>query len=192
MDQALMTLAADWEGYAVMQRQPAPWVVAHGQPSRISAGWQTELAGTGRADWETIARRLLVGAEDIASTSLLAHDDSPAGIFRAATFDGNCLTGAILVAPRPLVISREWLAARLGTPLDPGEKFRLLDGRPSGAMAPRGVIVCFCCDVGRNEITAAIASGYNTVAEIGLATRAGTHCGRCRPRLERLIERTAD
>lgn len=184
-----MSPVTDWHGFAVTQRLPDGVVVGHASLSRIASGWQIELAGIGPADWDGFARRLHFGTQDAATGRLLVHEDSAAGIYRAVALDADRLTGALLIAPNPIVIGREWLVARLGTPLDPGETFRLLDGRPSGAMVPRGATVCFCCDVGRNEITAAIASGHATVAAIGAATRAGTHCGRCHPRLERLIER---
>lgn len=178
-----------WFGFAVTQRQPDGRPAGLRSVARIASGWQVELAGGGPADWGGLARHLL--PLDAATGRLLVHDDSTAHIFRAAVFSDDRLAGALLVAPDPLVTGRDWLAARLGTPLDAGEKFRLLDGRPSGALVPHGAIVCFCCDVGRNEITAAIASGHGSLAAIGAATRAGTHCGRCHPRLERLIERVS-
>lgn len=97
------------------------------------------------------------------------------------------MTGALLVAEAPLAVARDWLVARLGTQLDADERFRLLDGRPGGAMTPRGPIVCFCCHVGSNAIAEAVAAGCADVKSVGIATRAGINCGRCKPEIERII-----
>jgi assimilatory nitrate reductase catalytic subunit len=61
-----------------------------------------------------------------------------------------------------------------------------LAGRPLGAADP-GPVVCACFQVGRKRIEGAVAEGACSVAEIGVATRAGTNCGSCVPELKRLV-----
>ena len=118
---------------------------------------------------------------------ILQHGDTAAGTFFAAAFADDLLIGALLIGRRPLTEGRDWLIARLGTPLDPAERFRLLAGRPGGAMAPRGPTVCFCCDVRQNDILGAVEAGCTTVHGIGLATRAGTNCGGCQDEIGALL-----
>lgn len=178
-----------WFGFAVTLMQPAVSGAVASSVQRIAAGWQVELAGSVRLDWMQLARRLFVAEPAGMLPVMLTHDDEQDGIFRAIAFSSDEeLIGALLVAPAPLDIARDWLAARIGTPLDPGERFRLLDGRPGGSMKPRGRIVCFCCHVGSNDIVDAIAAGSATIEAIGATTRAGTNCGRCREEIGRFLE----
>lgn len=176
-----------WYGFAVTCTRPAANCAEHMLLSPIASGWQVELAGTQPHDWNALAPNLLGLADASAKLSTLTQIDKDAGTYRYAAFDDDRLAGALLVAPVPLAIARDWMAVRLGTPLDAAEKFRLLDGRPGGAMSPQGPIVCSCCHVGRDVIADAVAAGCTTVEAIGSATRAGSNCGRCWPELEDLI-----
>ena len=137
---------------------------------------------------EALARKILLHPASPTTEWLLTGSARDDGSFCAAalTLDDHLL-GALFVAPSSIAVDRDWLAARLGTPLDAGERFRLLDGRPSGARTPRSRLVCVCCQVGDTEITEAVASGCTTIAAVGAATRAGTNCGRCHPLITELI-----
>ena len=179
-----------WQGFAVMGRLPGPPRVAAGTPSATATGWQLEIEGRGPRNWEQLAQELIAPDSEGAGAPayLLTGGDAAECVFRAAAFSGDCLTGALLVAPRPLQIDRAWLVARLGTDLGPGERFRLLDGRPSGAITPQRRTVCYCHQVGDNEIEEAIARGFDTLDAIGETTRAGTNCGSCRPRIAQFLE----
>ncbi len=182
-----------WYGYAVTRRLPASIGSEHVQVSAIGAGWQLELAGRAPENFEALARTLFgetadCDGRDAQPLAFHVHGDAEAGWHAIAAFADDRLFAALLVKPEPIADGREWLAARLGTPLDPAERFRLFSGRPGGALTPRGVIVCFCCNVGRNEIVDAVRAGAYTVQTIGATTRAGINCGRCRPDLEALIE----
>ena len=63
----------------------------------------------------------------------------------------------------------------------------LLAGRPSTPEPERGPIVCVCHGVGELAISAAASGGACTIDAIGVATRAGTNCGSCRPAVARLL-----
>jgi assimilatory nitrate reductase catalytic subunit len=199
-DAANESMGVEWEGFAVVRSYPVRLSDDCGVPlpietrklkssSVITRGWQIELGGSGPREWEERARDLLLGPDEAPTVYMLTNGDGDRCVFRAAAFLDDCLIGALLVAPRPLKIYREWLAARLGTPIDPGERFRLLDGRPFGPLVPRDRLVCFCCQIGDTEILEAIGAGYATIEAIGDATRAGTNCGRCQPRLAELLAR---
>ncbi len=188
----LPAFEAAWHGYGVMRDRPKTIAAEHAVVSAIPAGWQLELAGRVTENFDRLARTLF-GATDTSDTQdappleIHAHGDAEAGDHAIVAFAGDRLFGVLLVKRAPIAEGRAWLAARLGTPLDPAERFRLFSGRPGGAMAPRGDIVCFCCNVGRNEIIDAVRAGCATVPAIGARTRAGINCGRCRPDLEGLI-----
>lgn len=182
---------ARWQAVAVMYWQPAVALVQHGELATIPSGWLLDIEGNEPKDWEAFARSLLLGDAPPTSAYLLQNNAATPGTYCAAAFLDDCLVGALLVASPPLQLDRRWLTARLGTPLDAGERFRLLDGRPSGALTPRTSVVCVCCQIGDTEIVEAIAAGRSTIAAIGAATRAGTNCGRCRPRIAALIEGAA-
>lgn len=49
-------------------------------------------------------------------------------------------------------------------------------------------IVCNCRKVTEEEIVKAIKSGATTVEAVGEVTKAGTGCGRCKPRIQELID----
>ena len=172
--------AADWHACVIARSRLGDLPGEH-WVRRLRNGWRLEVTGQGAVDWHALAVRFLgpVSGEP----DLLTHDDPAAGIFRAAAFDGDGLALAILVDRGPLAIDRAWLEARLATPLDAAERFRLLDGRPGGSLRPRGPIVCFCRDVGREEIVDAARAGAISPEAIGAATTAGTNCGRCRDEL---------
>ena len=186
-----MTELPSWHAFAVALRRP-PTTDADCTITPIDAGWQLEWAGRGPRDWEALAASLFgeTPADPPTSTPYtLSQSDANARTHTFAAFvDGERMVGALLVQPSPLVDGREWLIARLGSALGPSERFRLMAGRPSGVLSPRGPTVCFCCDVGRSEIVEVIRAGCATLAMVGERTRAGTNCGNCRPNVARLID----
>jgi assimilatory nitrate reductase catalytic subunit len=188
MDAAAVTPGIEWQGFAVARGRPARLTGDCAAPLPTKSGWQIELDGRGAREWDELARQLLFGPDDGATSYMLTNSDDERCHFRAAAFADDCLVGALLVAPRPLDIYREWLVARLGTPLDPGERFRLLDGRPFGPLVPRDRLVCFCCQIGDAEILEAIEAGATTIEAIGIETRAGTNCGRCQTTLAGMLK----
>ncbi len=187
--------AITWYAIAVTQVEPPPACAAFVAPLRIGSGWQVELSGRDQRNWDRLAQDLLRISPE-RDAYLLSNGDAEALPFRALLIENGTMAGALLVAASPLVIppeGRDWLGARLGTVLDAGERFRLLDGRPGGAMTPRGAIVCFCCHVGANAIIEAIDAGHRDIGKIGAATRAGTNCGRCHSDIASLLaQRSAD
>jgi NAD(P)H-nitrite reductase large subunit len=48
--------------------------------------------------------------------------------------------------------------------------------------------ICFCGDVTAQKIKEAVEGGAVTVEAVGEATGAGTHCGGCKEKIEKLIE----
>ncbi len=185
----VVTAAKTCAAFAVTLRQPASVGGELGNITSIDAGWQIEWIGAPARDWEAIAQALWEpdGDQRTANAHRLSHSDAAAETHAFAAFVGDCLVGALIVQPTVDSIGRDWLIARLGTVLGPSERFRLLAGRPSGVLSPRGPTVCFCCDVGRNDIVDAVRAGCSSMAMVSEKTRAGSNCGVCRPNVARVI-----
>ncbi|OZB81044.1 MAG: hypothetical protein B7X28_05655 [Halothiobacillus sp. 13-55-253] len=61
-------------------------------------------------------------------------------------------------------------------------------GKPAGAQADVGPIICACFSLGRNTLIEAIEQHHITDAKaLGACTEAGTNCGSCLPELKALI-----
>jgi assimilatory nitrate reductase catalytic subunit len=185
---ALRPFPARWHAFAVMVEQPSPTLADYAAIARLRSGFRCDLAGTtGPEDWDAFARSLPgLGRSDL---ERLSYRDAKAGQHRVAVFSGERLVGALFVARRPLAIARAWIGDQLGHTVPPDDRLRLLAGRPGGAVRDRGPIVCACLEVGRREILDAITTGRaRSVAEVGVATNAGTNCGSCRPEIQGIID----
>ena len=178
---------SEWHAFVVTTARPAAPADCGWTAADIPAGRRIELRTLARQDWRSLAMSLLLPAGETARAWMLTDGGDSEGHFRAVAFEDDLMAGALLAGPAPLGEGREWLVARLGTALGPTERFRLLAGRPGGYMRARGATVCFCCDIGHNEIADAVAAGSTSIRAIGEATRAGTNCGRCRDDLACII-----
>lgn len=170
---------AVWHGFAVTQNDVSP-AADYWSRARINGGWRIEMAGQSACEAVELARSLL-GYQG----ELVSYVDEATGTARFAAIQNGKLIGAFFVAPEPLNISREFIAATLGN-ADP----LVLAGRPSMDIPDPGPTVCSCFSVGVNTILTAIQEGgLMSVDEIGRALRAGTNCGSCKPELAALLSR---
>jgi assimilatory nitrate reductase catalytic subunit len=152
--------------------------------AKIPNGVVTLLAADRpRGGFATLARGLF-GAQAI----LAEYDDRAGGIYRAARFDGNRVTGALFMGPDPSALpSWEWTAELLGGAVETDAR-AILAGRPAHGAIEQGPTVCACFGVGLGDIVAAIRTGTACdVDTIGAALKAGTNCGSCKPELKRII-----
>jgi assimilatory nitrate reductase catalytic subunit len=182
--------AADWYGFGLTIHAPDLDGLAYWARVPSSAGSRIELAGSGLVDdAEALARRLLgltVTAE------IVAYHDR-AGHHRIAAFEGTRLVAALFLSPDPVIVSRDWLAVRLGKETQPRDRLRLLAGRGGADTPDPGATVCSCFSIGVNQIVSAIETGRaTTVAEVGACLKAGTNCGSCRSEIARLITRATE
>ncbi len=190
---AVASFAAAWHAFAVTRERPERIDAEYWTIAPVKAGWRVELAGTTRREgttaWSDFARALFRIETDDRSIDLLAYGDAAVGNHRIAAFDGGRLLGALFVSRHSNTVARDWLAAKLdATHAEPQDRFRLLAGRPGGAVGDRGPTICACFDVGRNDIVAAISGGCTSVAAVGAKVQAGTNCGSCRPEIRLLID----
>ena len=181
---AIGPFGAKWFGFAVCANDIRPncdyWALA-----TVAGGMRAELAGLHIPDdWEVAARRLF----DLPYAQVLQVQDRALGTARLAFTDGNRVVAALFVAPAPVQVARQYLVGLLGS----GPEMSVLAGRPGRDRPDPGATICACFDVGVNTIADAIATkGLVTVDAIGVALRAGTNCGSCRPELRALIARFA-
>ena len=68
--------------------------------------------------------------------------------------------------------------------LNVGQRNALLQG---GETSERGGEICACFGVSTGDVVAAIAGGAASLDAIGVATKAGSNCGSCRPELRALL-----
>ena len=179
---ALRKFAASWHGFAVSAR-PMRLEAAYWAKARVQGGWRTEMAGeTVPEDWVATARWMF----DLPKAEVATVIDKARGLARVAFHGDGRLLAALFVAPGPVALARDQLAARLGE----GAPQDALAGRAEANRPDPGPTVCACLNVGLNTIRAAIETGRAlTVAALGEALGAGTSCGSCRPELAGLISR---
>lgn len=179
---ALRRFAASWHGFAVSAR-PLQLETAYWAKARVQGGWRAEMAGDSLPeDWVAAAR----GMFDLPDAEVASVIDRAKGLARVAFHAEGRLLAALFVAPGPVALARDQLAARLGE----GAPQDALAGRAEANRPDPGPTVCACLNVGLNTIRAAIETGRAlTVAALGEALGAGTSCGSCRPELAGLISR---
>ena len=178
---------AAWHAFAASTRPIAVDETDYFAAAVTRGGWRAELAGVEAPhDWTLFARRRLTLGDD---ADLIAYHDAAAGRRRFVAFRDGVFAGALFAATGPVAIARSWIIDRLGEPVPPTERLRLLTGRPGAEARDRGPIVCACFDVGRNEILEAAAKLGEavSVAAIGARLKAGSNCGSCRGEIAKLI-----
>ena len=146
---------------------------------------QHEFAGRGDALERDALRKAL--AKGLAG-ELVTYEDTATGALRQAWIDDGRLVAALFLSTSGALPPRDWLAEQFAGPLSAEARATLLFGRPPGAAADKGPMVCACLKVGTKAVEAAIAAGAATPDLVGKATSAGTNCGSCRPEIARMIK----
>jgi assimilatory nitrate reductase catalytic subunit len=166
----------EWRAFVVTRDAVSPEGLLYWCRSRVAGGWLTELAGMQAIDLDA----LMPAGERIEAADLAR------GMRRVAVRaeDGSLIAAAYLTRSGELP-RREWVAAQLGLAAQAAE---LLAGRPTAPLPDRGPILCVCHGVGEKDVALACRQGASTVAKVGLATKAGTNCGSCRPAIARLLD----
>ena len=170
----------------VLSRRPLPVAgLRYWARARMPAGCATYMAlDAPSAGWGDWSQRLLPAGERF------TYEDEQSRQYRTAVLRDGRVEAILYVAPSPSLPSLEWLKTCFDAPPIAGlDRRSLLAGRPLGA-DDHGPVVCACFQVGRKRIEAAIIAGASTVADIGVATRAGANCGSCVPELKRLVGAT--
>ena len=176
---AIARFAAAWQGFAVCRDDFRP-ATRYWAKLRTDGGWRAELGGeTAVADWAAFAAAMF-GTEGVPEVV----SDRARGETRLAFRVAGQLVAALFVAPGPVAVARDFVAAALGTPAED-----LLAARPGAGRVDPGPVVCACTGVGRNTLLAAMAATGADVDRLCAATGAGTNCGSCRPEIADLVGR---
>jgi assimilatory nitrate reductase catalytic subunit len=176
-----------WQGFVLSRRRvllkdTTSWSVMQG-----SGFLRYELAGRRvPGDWSAWARRLL---DAPAEADWLEYIDRATGVYRAAYLVEEKIQACLFISPRPDLPPRSWVSSLFAEEtLQDADRAALLMGRPKGAAADIGAIVCSCFGIGRNTIRASIRQfKLRTPEQIGQRLRAGTNCGSCRPELKAIL-----
>lgn len=177
-------LAVEWRGFLVTREAPPGIDAAYATRVRVPQGWLIEFSGNG--DVGMLAKALLPKGERVEAS------DPARGQMRVAVLDQGQLKAALYVSRTGSLPQRDWLIGQLEA-AEAESSMALLAGRPAKPRADRGAIVCVCFDVGMKQIIAAISDqALTTVDAVGVALRAGTNCGSCRPAIQRLIAETKE
>ncbi|WMS43494.1 molybdopterin-dependent oxidoreductase [Acuticoccus sp. MNP-M23] len=176
---AVRPFPAVFYGYAVSTRPLSPGTDYFARAT-LKCGEAVEFAALeAPADLSAFAASLLK-RDDLSGVV-----DSVAGTAAFAAFDGDRLAGAVYLAPRPVGVSRAFVARLLG---QPAGRAAVLAGRPGADQPDPGPTVCACFQVGANQIRAAALAGAGTVAAIGETLSAGTNCGSCRTEIAAILK----
>jgi assimilatory nitrate reductase catalytic subunit len=147
---------------------------------------QHEFAGRGDAVERDALRKVL--SKGLAGERV-TYEDAATGARREAWIADGRLVAALYMTATGRLPPRDWLVELFGEEsLSAEARSTLLFGRPPGAAAERGGLVCACLKVGAKTIETAIAKGASTPDAVGKATGAGTNCGSCRPEIARMIK----
>ncbi len=172
---SIAPVRTNWHAFLV-SRDRAVTPALHWTRSRINGGWLTELAGEGAIPVDALLPPGLISEVS----------DRARGMRRMAVSDqAGGLLALLYVTRNGQLPPRDWIIRQF---TDPATTLpELLAGRSATPQPDRGALVCVCHDVGETAICAAITGAATTVAEVGVATCAGTNCGSCRPIIARLI-----
>jgi assimilatory nitrate reductase catalytic subunit len=174
-------VAIDWRGFLIAHDLPETIDALYATRVRVAQGWLVELAGIG--DPAGMIRQLLPSGE-----RLEARDAARGQAHYAVLAEGR-LRAALFLSRTGKLPPRDWLAAQLAASAvaTPSE---LLAGRPARPAMDEGSIVCACFDIGTRTLVRAIADQrLISVEQVGIALRAGTNCGSCRPAIRNLLQR---
>ena len=185
---ALAPLDTKWYGFLLTRSSRDLSRFDYWASTRTSTIYQVELAGfTPEGDWPARARTVLCAPDR--DREWIEYSDKTSNTHRFARLADGALDACLFISSTPLTQDRDWLSSVFERDdLDRATRAALLAGKPAKAVAPKGAIICSCFQIGENEIRDAVnRDGATSVEEIGMALKAGTNCGSCKPELARLL-----
>ncbi|MFZ0256334.1 MAG: molybdopterin-dependent oxidoreductase [Gammaproteobacteria bacterium] len=179
-----------WAGFILSRERLSSCAADYWVRARGEQFWRYELGGEAPIDdWVTQVRNQF-GHDG----EWLDLEDKAAGRYRAVKIRDGRLEACVFISSSLALPSRRWLASLFAEEaLDEGDRMSLLAAKPAQGRVDAGRTICACFDVGENTIRTAIREQrFPTVAAMGHALRAGTHCGSCLPELKTLLETSMD
>nr|MBS0019669.1 molybdopterin-dependent oxidoreductase [Gammaproteobacteria bacterium] len=178
--------APTWAGFILSRERLRSCAAHYWVRARGEHAWRYELGGAiPIEDFIAQARNLLGHDGD-----WIDFEDKAVGRYRAVKIRNGRLEACVFVSSSLALPSRSWLASLFAEEaLNDGERMSLLAAKPAKGRVDAGRTICACFGVGETTIRTAIREQqFPTVAAMGQALRAGTHCGSCLPELKMLLE----
>lgn len=118
----------------------------------------------------------------------LEFDDAGSGLFRCFIISKSILMAGHSIGTEQNEAVVEWMIDRFssGAPVE-ADRHLLLAARNIAGAPGAGAIICACHGISEPVILSAIHAGATSVDAVGLACKAGTNCGSCRPDINRLL-----
>lgn len=126
------------------------------------------------------------------SDELVHYSEPGRGVYKKLIIRDGRLAGAILLGDGPAIPGVVQAFDR--DSVLPENRSELLfpataePGLSNGSELPASAQVCDCNGVSRGQIVAAVQQGQSTLQEVCVATRAGTGCGACKPRVQAVLD----
>ena len=192
---------AEWFGFALIREGlPVPELkqLPGDYAIKITATTAThyELAGVAAPsnwmDWaKTTLNHQKMALKTVAEIDRewIEFADSATGRYRIAQITQGRLDWVLHITRDSRAVDTNWLLGLFAEPmLDAAQRADLMAGKPAGAQADVGPIICACFSLGRNTLINAIhRHGITDAKALGACTQAGTNCGSCLPELKALI-----
>ncbi|MBC8049374.1 MAG: molybdopterin-dependent oxidoreductase [Chitinophagales bacterium] len=179
--------AAEYYGIALSRQRLNIGDCTYSTNSETGSGHASRFALAGPPD-DWLAWALRIGGDGEAFT----FQDAETGVFRFALMHEGLLAAVMFIEKSPALPALGALERMFEQDLTALQHRRaIMAGRPGGNGPLDGPAICICFQVGEARLAAAIASGANSVDEIGARLNAGTNCGSCIPEIRRLIKSAA-
>ena len=175
-----------WKGFVLSRSDLGPVNSDYWVYNRTTTCHMYEVAGN--ADPAVFASEL---ANQWPEHDVLRFTDRTSNHYRIAQVRDGRLESVIFLHPAADLSARNWLQERFDDEqLEFADRLALLAGRPLGAEADKGAIICSCFQVGEKTIIEAIKNGCDSADALGEALMCGTNCGSCIPELKGLVGKT--
>ncbi len=175
-------------GFALTRRRPVTQGLPYFAVGKTDTGYRLEFADAATpTDPVAFAARLFGVDQATVGLDWVTLIDARSGRARIAARLNGRIEGIVYLDRAPVAVARAFAVQLFDDPAS-SKLDALLAGRAGSGDHDPGRTVCACLGVGVNAITGAITRGHATVAGVGAATGAGTHCGSCRSEIARLID----
>ena len=178
--------SVDWHGVFMGHNElPELTGLVYATRARGNDGYRWKLAGRGSPQAFREAVNAVLGPEVMSARYADEHAGHQAWMWYAQS---RVIALAFVGPSVGSLPSVPELTALMSTGIETGRAHRLLAGVQSDPANDTGPMVCSCFGVGRTTLVRVIEDGRaRDVEELGHYTRAGTHCGSCRPELRKLL-----
>ncbi len=153
----------------------------------IEQGWKVELAS--RESAQSMGESIMNQAfQLLPEASLVSFNDPDSQTYRYSWFEDGELIQALYLSEKPVSVARSIVESLFSHQFNNhADRLAALSGVGFADSPDTGAIVCSCMSVGAKTIRHAIASGCQSIDEVGTCCGAGTQCGSCRSEIKTML-----